>query len=299
MHWLQRRSLLRLGRIRSPFSCTQNGQRSGDRQLKQLLRSSGLVLGTIALVVMTALWVNAALSSSPSSSELPPLQVHPLPQTLASWRDRSSQGDYFDQIQPLSVGALVWSQFPVKVYVESPIATAAMLGVAKRESQAQVQTQAWVQAVKQAVVEWQAYLPLQLIERSEQADITIWRSPPPLTKGGPKPGDRNYRVRSAETRYELYTKQSDNTLPVLLHRCTIWLRPSQTPQYIQAAARHELGHALGLWGHSPLQTDALYFSQVRNPAAISPRDVNTLKRVYQQPTRLGWPLPAAAIPSEN
>jgi predicted Zn-dependent protease len=195
-------------------------------------------------------------------------------------------------MQPLPVGGLIWSQFPVKVYVESPIATASTLGVAKLNAQAQV----WTQAVKQAVVEWQAYLPLQLVEHSEQADITIWRSPPPLTKGGSKPGDRNYRVRSAETRYELYTKQAGNALPVLLHYCTIWLRPSQTPQYIQAAARHELGHALGLWGHSPLQTDALYFSQVRNPAAISPRDVNTLKRVYQQPTRLGWPLPSAAIP---
>jgi predicted Zn-dependent protease len=31
-----------------------------------------------------------------------------------------------------------------------------------------------------------------------------------------------------------------------------------------------------------------YFSQVRNPPPISPRDVNTLKRIYQQPTSLGW-----------
>ena len=36
------------------------------------------------------------------------------------------------------------------------------------------------------------------------------------------------------------------------------------------------------------ETDVLYFSQVRNPPAISARDVNTLKRVYEQPTRLGW-----------
>ena len=296
MHWLQRRSLLLLGRNRSPFSCTKNGHRSGGRHLKPLLRSLGLVLGTIGLVVITALWVNAAPSSPSSSLELPPLQVHPLPSPLADWRDRSNQGDYFDQIQPLPVGALIWSQFPVKVYVESPIATASTLGVAKLNSQAQVQAQVWAQAVRQAVVEWRAYLPLQLVEQLEQADITIWRSPPPLSRGGPKPSDRNYRVRSAETRYELYIQQSGNASPVLFHRCKIWLRPSQTPQYIQAAARHELGHALGLWGHSPLQTDALYFSQVRHPAAISQRDVNTLKRVYQQPTRLGWPLPSAAIP---
>ncbi|HEY9860330.1 MAG TPA: hypothetical protein V6D16_12545, partial [Candidatus Obscuribacterales bacterium] len=59
------------------------GHRSGGRQLKQLLRSLGLVLGTIGLVVIAALWANAAPSSTSSSLELPPLQVHPLPSPLA------------------------------------------------------------------------------------------------------------------------------------------------------------------------------------------------------------------------
>jgi len=45
---------------------------------------------------------------------------------------------------------------------------------------------------------------------------------------------------------------------------------------------------LGIWGHSLLQTDIMYFSQVRKPPFISIRDVNTLKRVYEQPTSLGW-----------
>jgi predicted Zn-dependent protease len=34
----------------------------------------------------------------------------------------------------------------------------------------------------------------------------------------------------------------------------------------------------------------MYFSQVREPPPISARDINTLKRIYQQPTRLGWPV---------
>jgi predicted Zn-dependent protease len=276
-----------MGRKPSFFWRFITGQAPRDRFLKQFSQSVGLTLVTVGLIVATGFWVNAA----PSSRDLPPSRVHPLPNSLTRWRDRSNQGDYFDQIQPLPVGVLIWSQFPVQVYVESPIATAANVG-AKLDPQAQV----WTQAVKQAVVEWQSYLPLKLVDRPELADITIWRSPAPLTKGSVKPGDRNYRVRSAETRYELYAKQVGNAPPLLAHRCTIWLRPSQTPQYIQAAARHELGHALGLWGHSPLQTDALYFSQVRHPAAISPRDLNTLKRVYQQPTHLGWPLLSAATP---
>ncbi|HEY9749594.1 MAG TPA: peptidase [Allocoleopsis sp.] len=291
MHWLLRRLVLRLCRNRSPFlyflPITKELQ-GRDRRWQRLSRTLGLALGAFSLVVMTGFWVNAA----PSNPELPPPQVHPLPQTLANWRDRSNQGDYFDQIQPLSVGALVWSRFPVKVYVESAVTTSATRAAVKPNPQAQ----AWTQAATQAVTEWQAYLPLQLVSRPEQADITIWRSPPPPEKGGIKPSDRNYRIRSAETRYELYAQPRKNGPPVLAHHCNIWLRPNQTPPYIQAAARHELGHALGLWGHSPLQTDALYFSQVRSPATISPRDINTLKRVYQQPTRLGWPLPAATAP---
>jgi hypothetical protein len=35
----------------------------------------------------------------------------------------------------------------------------------------------------------------------------------------------------------------------------------------------------------------MYFAQVRTPPVISARDINTLKRVYQQPTQLGWPIP--------
>jgi predicted Zn-dependent protease len=259
-----------------------------DRQWQWLVQYLALTIVAVGLIVATGFWVSA----DPLPPKLPPLQVHPLPQTLANWRDRDRQGDYFDQIQPLPIGALVWSRFPVKVYVESAEDPAPNKGAKKLDPQAQ----AWTQAVIQAVAEWQVYLPLQLVNRPELADITLWRSPPPLEKAGIKPSDRNYRIRSAETRYELYVQATENSSPVLLHRCTIWLRPSQTPQYIQAAARHELGHALGLWGHSPLQTDALYFSQVRSPAAISARDVSTLKRVYQQPTRLGWPLPPAIAP---
>ena len=51
-----------------------------------------------------------------------------------------------------------------------------------------------------------------------------------------------------------------------------------------------LGHALGIWGHSSDSRDALYGAAVANPPAISPRDRNTLVKIYEQPTRLGWPL---------
>jgi predicted Zn-dependent protease len=69
---------------------------------------------------------------------------------------------------------------------------------------------------------------------------------------------------------------------------TIQLPPNSTGESLLATIRHEMGHALGIWGHSPVITDALYFSQVPDPQPISERDINTLQKIYRQPTRLGW-----------
>lgn len=233
-----------------------------------------------------------------SSTALPQAHPHPLPPTLATWHDDRNSGDYFDQVKPVSVEYLVWSRLPIAVYVE-PLKSIDSSNAFSRQ-----QSQEWVKAVENAVREWNQYLPLKIVPQAQEADIVIWRSAPPLRleRDSPESSSGNRRpaglvlgrARSAETRFELYTRPASsqpNSLPVLAHRFTILLRPDQAPQYLQAAARHELGHALGIWGHSPRETDALYFSQVRNPPAISSRDVNTLKRIYQQPTRLGWALP--------
>lgn len=196
----------------------------------------------------------------------PAAQIHPLPAALEQWQDPQHQGDYFDQVKITRVGYLVWSQFPVKVFVQPAPALLPLI------------QQKWPKAVDQAIQDWQAYLPLEIATDTSQADIVISAVDPTQRSQG--------RIRSAETRFKLYVDDQNH----LSHRCTIQVRANQTETYIAAAVRHELGHALGIWGHSPLATDALYFSQVRTPAPISARDMNTLKRVYQQPTRLGWPV---------
>lgn len=248
----------------------------GSRKHRQLIW--GLILGLVLVLTQgpgVATENQESQGIVPDSPiVLPPLQHHPFPVSLKSWlaqsspvldrHDQSGDADYFDQIKPTEVGYLVWSRFPIHVYIQPPDTPNA---------------QAWMDAAQQAVEEWQTYLPLSLTSDLTTADITIQANRP-----SHRPGER---VRSAETIYELYIDPQNH----LAHRCQVIVRPTQAPKYVLAALRHELGHALGIWGHSPFATDALYFAQVADPPPISARDIQTLIQVYQQPTRLGWPLP--------
>lgn len=258
------------------------------------------VLLSVLIQVQRPLVASAQIAPgfNQSHEQLPALQVHPLPPPLAQWQDAKMQGDYFAAIEPTPVGYLVWSTFPVQVFVEP-------LGVVSNTFERD-RSQNWIDAVTQAVQAWSLYLPLQFTDSSETADIAIWRSAPPIqlhADSGPEmtgranedqasenqaSENRLHRVRSAETQYHLFVDRPVDAPAKLSHRFTIRLTPNQTIDYIQATARHEIGHALGIWGHSPVETDALYFSQVQNPPLISVRDINTLKQIYQQPTRLGW-----------
>ena len=219
----------------------------------------------VALLLIGGNWLGVA------SQSLPPLQVHPLPASLAQWQE--SGDDYFAQVETTPVGYLIWSEFPIRVYLKHTL----------EEGAAAERVQGWVEAVRQAVQEWSAYLPMVEVEQPD-ADIVIERADPER-KVRIRDGQLDIpRARAAETRYRFYIKDSR-----LRHRITIQIRPGYGDS-TAATARHELGHALGIWGHSSLETDALYFSQVRYAPPISERDINTLKKIYGQPTRLGFKL---------
>ena len=238
-------------------------------------RTAKVFILAIALCSIV-LFASSTYSQAPDTSNLPPAKIHPIPQSLAT--RQSDAGNYFKQIESTPLGYLVWTEFPVEVYVES----------AQPENTAANQRfQQWTNAAQQAIAEWNAYLPLKEIAIREEADIVILRSQPEReAKLNSDTGLYDIpRAVAAQTNYKFYLTEAPMAIAM---RMQIEVSPNFTGVSLLATMRHELGHALGLWGHSQNQNDALYFSQVSNPPAISQRDINTLKKIYQQPTRLGW-----------
>ena len=232
----------------------------------------------LSVLVLSGMIVCAQVASD---SNLPPAKIHSLPEFLASWHEPNQNSNYFKQIESTPLGYLIWTQFPVKIFVEHP------LHISLEETAEDRRFQNWITTVEQAIIDWQVYFPLQAVSERKAADIMVRRtSPPREAKPNPKTGLFDLpRAVTAETKYKFYLQQNPTKIA---HKMTIEISPDYTGISLLATTRHEIGHALGIWGHSLEKSDALYNSQVSNPPGISVRDINTLKKIYQQPTKLGW-----------
>ena len=246
---------------------------------KWRLRWQKQVILAIATLLIAFVSHTNAISQPSPTDDLPSPKVHSLPASLANWQDRSNSGDYLDRVATTPLGYLIWSRFPVTVYIEQPTTV--------NDTAADRRFRQWIVAVKKAIAEWNVYVPLQEISERKSADIIILRSQPDREiKLNRETGLYDIpRAVAAETDYEFYLRENPT---LIAHRMTVRVSPNFVGVSLLATIRHELGHALGIWGHSLEKSDALYFSQVREPLPISPRDINTLKKIYQQPTRLGW-----------
>ncbi|NJN49510.1 MAG: matrixin family metalloprotease [Alkalinema sp. RL_2_19] len=205
------------------------------------------------------------VAGSTAAQRLPEFATYPLPGRLAIVPPGD---DYFDQVaQDNPVGGLLWSELPITVAID--------LAGSRAPRQA-----VWLGAVRQAIADWNAYLPMIETRDPAQANIVFRRSSVPIRR------DQNgklERIRLAETRFNFFVDDAQR----LRHRMTIYLSPSAADAVLLSGAQHELGHALGIWGHSQNPADVMYFAQVAKPVGISARDVRTLKRVYGMQTRLG------------
>lgn len=231
------------------------------------------------IIIFLLTWllvVNISNTVIAIEEKLPPSQTYTLPTSLENWHS-DNQDNYFPQIKPHQVGYLIWSEFPVKVYLENPpenLSTSALSDF-----------QQWQTASGIAIEKWNSYLPMIEIETEENADILIYHRQPEL-KATLDPATGLYklpRVKAATTSLKFYV--NDNRQ--LKHRMTIEVNPRQTFDYLVSNITHELGHALGIWGHSDNPNDVMYYAHTKDIPSLSIRDINTLKKIYQQPTRLG------------
>ena len=246
-----------------------------DRK-RDLLRSFGLTIAFLWGVFLTAQMAVAIATDLPEAKTktlpaqlLQSIAQLPIDAALGT-SGASGTADYFDQIQKVKVGYLLWTEFPVRVSIDPA-------GDLR-----------WQTAVRKGISAWMPYFPLEIIDATdEQKDAQIQIKAMRFKLNRPAGSTDLPRFRAAETRWDVIPVMPDSPTPVLHHRMTIALPPGQADGVMQSAACHEMGHALGLWGHSIDVKDVMYFAQVKDPPPISPRDLRTLKRVYEQPTRLG------------
>jgi len=193
-----------------------------------------------------------------------------LPDAMQPSRYAPEAGDYYWEVASQAEENL-WTTFPVKVY----------LGSAPQIK--------WIQGAREAFNIWKAMLPLQLVIHPEEADIRVSWIMDPQTSGAA--GEEWERPTWEEAGGEMKANRV----------CTITVDLSMrnwTKDEMRAIVLHELGHALGIKGHSDSKKDIMYLqmqdkvrqiyllpvpyplvwrSLVKEP---SQRDINTLIRLY-------------------
>lgn len=167
-------------------------------------------------------------------------------------------GDYFSQVRKFDGTYARWTSFPIKVHL--PQNTPAN----------------WNLMLQKSVKRWGQYIPVKEVPPQQQADVEVaWinRLPPKQL------GLTNLEIFNGRMRVTIYL-----------------LRPSNynglSEAVLQDVALHQIGHALGIFGHSTSPGDIMQQMQIADtpkPAVttkyngIRVRDVNTLKRIYDSP----------------
>lgn len=137
----------------------------------------------------------------------------------------------------------------------------------------------YVEAVKGAFSTWSSSLAgiisYKTLKEKENADIIVKFTPTisvdknntGFVAGLASPNTRNNQLNFVDLKF---TTHKPNNMPV-----------SEIELY--NVALHEIGHALGIWGHSEKDTDIMYpkANSVTAKAQLSKRDVNTVKLLYK------------------
>lgn len=185
----------------------------------------------------------------------------------------SSAGDYYGEIAEDSESSR-WQSFPVKVWIGD------------------VPNGNWHQGVREAFDIWHDMVPMELTADSDEADIRFeWDAEQNMDEG-----------HAGEERDWVQFESAGNSVTSRkVAHIAIALVRNWTKDEMRALTLHEMGHALGIRGHSPSKGDIMYWhlqeSNRRMPiprmyyplilkslvSKPSQRDLNTLIRLYNTP----------------
>jgi predicted Zn-dependent protease len=201
------------------------------------------------------------------------LQAKPtLPESMLPTRYASSAGDYYRVISLTSEGEQ-WQELPVKIF----------LGNAPQIK--------WQQGAREAFDIWGAVFPTQLVALEDKADVRMtWEG---VTSEPGRAGEEMEWVRFKHLGDEITGRRVAVISVDLSHN---WSKDE-----MRAIVLHEMGHALGIKGHSDSKKDIMFWQmqdktrQIRVPyfpipifwkslvSQPSQRDINTLIRIYNSP----------------
>ena len=193
----------------------------------------------------------------------------PLPPAMQPSRYVPDAGDYYYSISRDSEGE-EWPRLPVKVF----------LGSAPEFK--------WQEGTREAYDNWSKVFPLELVALPQTADIRMgWEES--ILEQGHAGEERDWvqvRYRGGELKSQKYAV------------ITVDLSRRWSKDEMRAIVSHEIGHALGIKGHSDSKGDIMYWQVQENIRQIgvpriplpifwkslvkqpSQRDINTLIRLY-------------------
>lgn len=164
---------------------------------------------------------------------------------------KQDKGTYVEDITPKR-----WAYLPVKVYI---------------------QPCNYKSTVKKAFMEWQnkteQAIRFEYVEKPEEANITVYFKKD-IMKYGAKPtwvGLTNYNWNGRYLKSsQIYVKTTTSTGVI------------QTPSQVYEVCLHEIGHSIGIVGHSKNQYDVMYPSTDCYRNKLSNKDINTIKEMYSK-----------------
>ena len=168
--------------------------------------------------------------------------------------------DYFERITVFSRGRIAhFSDMPIRVYV-SPM----------------LETEAYLDAIRHAMIQWESasggIVEFKETTVSGEADIRVSWGTAGLWPIAEMTGAKTELTRLDATR---------SKVEMILVPPESELVRTAFPSRLRAICLHEFGHAIGLWGHSPMACDVgFHASSAQRPTR---RDINTLLRVYATP----------------